>query len=230
VRKMKGKVRNFSPSFFSQGSGNMNTSTDWGAYVLGILWGTTSPIGGTGFWVRHKERWFTEVVRRCFGIRATPHKTYSATGDQYRLKIVRAADVSVINQLLTHHGWAKRQAEERPYPSGPINDRGFIRAWVELHACPDVAHIGRTRSPTARLRIYGNRLLIETINCTIAAATGLQPRTLQNTPNDITKALYYLGQSYKAVVDWLYEDVELAHPERKDAFWNVYRQSLRERS
>lgn len=34
--------------------GNLDTTTDAGAYVLGILWGTASASGGS-YWVRHRD-------------------------------------------------------------------------------------------------------------------------------------------------------------------------------
>ena len=40
----------------------LDTSTDTGAYILGILWGTMS-IGEKGFWIRHRDPWFVDSVR-----------------------------------------------------------------------------------------------------------------------------------------------------------------------
>jgi hypothetical protein len=117
------------------------------------------------------------------------------------LKITRSAEVAAIKTLLERHGWTPRKAPERPYPHGPLDDRGFVRAWVELHGSADIAHIGRKRGPAPRLRVYGNRVLMEDINRIIAAGTGLPLRAMQKTANETTVALYYYGKSFRTVVD-----------------------------
>lgn len=186
----------------------LNTATDAGAYVLGILWGTTSRVLG-GYWVRHQDRWYIEVIKKHLSISSSIHVVQSRTSHQFRLKIVRTSDVRTVESILKHHGWTARQAEERPYPSGEVHHKGFIRAWVELHGCADVWRTRKASYP--RLRIYGNHILLAHMNQVIAASTGVSVRKLQKTPNEITKALYYIGRSYKAVVSWLYEGAELEH-------------------
>lgn len=150
---------------------DLDTTTDAGAYILGVLWGTAT-VSGNCYWVRHRERLYIDIVREHLKITAEGHESYSYTGNQWRLKITRTADVLTIKTLLERHGWTPRQAPERPYPRGSINDRGFIRAWVELHSSADIASTGRKRTPTPRLRIYGNRLLLEEMNRVIAAGAG----------------------------------------------------------
>lgn len=159
--------------------------------------------------MRHRDRLYIDIVREHLGITAEGHESYSYTGDQWRLKITRAADILTVKSLLERHGWTPRQAPERPYPSGSINDRGFIRAWVELHSSADIARTGRKRAPAPRLRIYGNRFLLEEMNRIIAAGAGLSPRTLQKTSNETTVALYYTGKSFRAAINWLYTGAEL---------------------
>ncbi|WP_165859226.1 hypothetical protein [Desulfofundulus salinus] len=189
----------------------LDTTTDAGAYVLGILWGTAS-TSGEGYWVRHRDRWYVDVVREYLGVTAEGHESYSRTGNQWRLKITRAVDVAAVRNLLERHRWVPRKAPERPYPSGNIDDRGFVRAWVELHSSADVARTGRKRAPTPRLRVYGSRLLMEEVNLVITAGTGVSLRTLQKTENDTTAVLYYAGKSFRVVVDWLYAGAELYNP------------------
>lgn len=184
------------------------STTDLGAYILGILWGALS-ISDEGYWLRHRDRWYIDAVKQHLGIPARGHESHSNTGGQWRLKITRSADVAAIKTLLEHNGWTHRKALERPYPRGPLDDRGFVRAWVELHGSADVARTGRKREPTPRLRVYGNRLLMEKINHIITANTGLPMRALQKTTNETTVALYYYGKSFRAVVDWLYAGAEI---------------------
>ncbi|NHM25883.1 hypothetical protein G7K71_02420 [Desulfofundulus sp. TPOSR] len=191
----------------------LDTATDIGAYVLGVLWGTAS-TSGEGYWVRHRDSWYVNVVRKYLGVTAEGHESYSRTGNQWRLKITRAADVAAVRNLLERHGWAPRKAPERPYPCGNIDDRGFVRAWVELHSSADVARTGKKRMPTPRLRVYGSQPLLEEMNRVIAVGAGWLPRKLHliATVTGETWCLCYTGGSFRAVVDWLYAGAGLYNP------------------
>jgi hypothetical protein len=206
--------------------GVLDTTTDAGAYVLGLLWGTAS-TSGEGYWVRHRNRWYVDIVREHLGVTAEGHESYSRTGDQWRLKITRAVDVATVRNLLERHGWAPRKAPERPYPYGNIDDRGFVRAWVELHSSVDVTRTGRKRMPTPRLRVYGSRPLLEELNRVVAAGVGLPPRKLQRmaTGTGETWCLYYTGRSFRIVVDWLYAGTGVYNPVVWERFKEVFRQT-----
>ena len=199
----------------------LDTGTDAGAYVLGIIWGTAS-TSGEGYWVRHRDRWYVDVVREHLGITAEGHESYSRTGNQWRLKVTRAADVAAVRNLLEHHGWVPRKSRERPYPSGHLDDKGFVRAWVELHSSADVARTGRKRKPTPRLRVYGSQPLLDELNRVVTAGAGLPPRKLQRvaTGTGETWCLYYTGRSFRAVVEWLYAGAELYNPAVRERFEN----------
>ncbi|MGB9887751.1 MAG: hypothetical protein ACPLRW_12265 [Moorellales bacterium] len=153
--------------------GELDVSTDAGAYVLGVLWGTASAGSDRCFWVRHKDRWYPEVVKRWLGVTAGIHEISSRTGRQHRLKVSRAADVAALENIFARHGWSPRNAPRRPYPAGAVDDRGFIRAWVELHSSYDMATLGRKKVLVPRLRIYGNYELLEEISRVLAAACGV---------------------------------------------------------
>jgi hypothetical protein len=164
-----------------------------------------------------------DAVREYLGITADGHESYSHTGSQWRLKITRAADVVTIRNLLERHEWAPRKSRERPYPSGPLNDMGFVRAWLELHSSADVVRTGRKRMPTPRLRVYGSQPLMEELNRVVTAGMGLPPRKLQRvtTGTGETWCLYYFGGSFRAVVDWLYAGIELFNPTTRNRFEEV---------
>lgn len=188
--------------------------TDTGAYILGVLWGTMSEWED-GFWLRHRDRFFLSAVRDYMKIGTGIQVIASRSGPQYRIKIVRKKTVEEMCTLLHGYGWKPRNAAERTYPNGEINHRGFIRAWVELHATADIRQSKNrngTYSPQKRLRIYGNWLLLEDINRILCSETGLKPRRLQNTQNQITKALYFQGASITSVLEWLYEGAEIWNP------------------
>lgn len=189
--------------------------TDTGGYVLGVLWGTMGEWE-EGYWVRHRDRWYVETVKEQLKIDTGIQHVASRTQDQYRLKIVAARDVRTISNLLQARDWAPRNAQERPYPAGVINDRGFIRAWVELHSSTEIRFVWNKKKtmqyPQKRLRIYGNWALMEEVNSILSTATRLQPRTLQKTSNKITKALIFQGAPVDLVVSWLYDRAEIWNP------------------
>ena len=192
----------------------MDTTTDTGAYILGILWGSLS-VWEEGFWLRHRDRWYVDTVRDYLDITAAVQKVSSHTGSQYRLKIVRSEWVKEVSGLLEAHEWRPRNAQERSYPTGSLNDRGFCRAWVELHSSLDIRRAKKRNGsyyPQRRLRVYGNWALLEEMNYILCAGAGLQPRTLQNTANDITKALYFQGSAVAPVLSWLYSEAEIWNP------------------
>lgn len=196
----------------------IDTTTDTGGYILGLLWGSLS-LYENGFWFRHRDRWYVETVKSYFGITTVVQKVSSGTGPQYRLKIVRPKWVEPISSLLGSRDWQPRNAQERPYPSGNLSDRGFIRAWVEMHSSVDVIqarHRNGLYYPQKRLRIYGNWALLEEMNYILSAATGLRLRKLQPTENKITKGLYYHGYNVSVVSDWLYDGAEIWHPKSRE--------------
>lgn len=193
---------------------DIDTTTDTGGYLLGILWGSMS-VHAKEYWVSHRDPFFIQTIREHLHISA---EGYAPKADQMRLKISRKADIDTIEGLIIPHGWRRRTAAERPYPSGNVHHRGFIRAWVELHSTADFRSVRRRGRlyRQRRLIIYGNWSLLEEMNYIISSATGLIPRTLQHIKkNDITKALYYHASSVAIVVSWLYEGAELWNPASK---------------
>lgn len=192
---------------------------------MGILWGTATMAGGNSYWVRHHDRWYLDTVRERLAIGMNRQINYFPSEEKWCLKVTRGAEVATLNELLEQHGWKPRSVPERPYPAGPLNDRGFVRAWVELHASADVARPGRKRVPTPRLRIYGNWLLLEDINRVISIGTGLGPRKPQKTPKETTVGLYYTGKSFCSVVEWLYASADLYNPAARKKFEEVIRRA-----
>lgn len=196
----------------------MDCRTDKGAYILGVLWGTMAEWE-EGFWLRHRDPFFADAVRDYLKIAACVQTVASRTGPQCRLKITRRKTVEEICALLHHHGWQPRNAPERVYPEGDICDRGFIRAWVELHGRADIRRARNrngTYSPQKRMRIYGNRCLLEEINRILCSEAGLPLRRLQNTQNEITKCMYFQGAAADPVLAWLYKNAEIYNPAARE--------------
>ena len=196
---------------------HFDLSTDAGAYVLGILWGTMS-ISNEGFLVRHRDMWYLDAVRSYLQLSQSVHVVEELTGEQFRLKIANRKNVNKLVSILEKYGWTPRKAETRYYPFGDIADRGFIRAWVELHSSADVRmakHRNGNYYPQKRVRIYGNQHLLEDINLIISRGIGQRPRRLQKTTNAFTKGLYFQGRNVAPVVGWLYAGAEMWNPTAK---------------
>lgn len=191
---------------------DINTTTEAGAYALGVLWAICSPnCTDKGYWIRHKDRWYLEFLREYLQLTAGIQESRYQETVQYRLKIIRGADATTIENVLDKHGWQPRNSPIRSYPSGAVDDRTFVRAWAELHSSTDIVR-SRKKYPTPRLRIYGNWLLLDEINRVITAGAGVPLRRLQDASNDTTKILCYVGSSCKSVADWLYKNATIYHP------------------
>ena len=199
------------------------TPTDTGGYILGVFWATGTTFtdkGHRGWWIRHRERWYVTAVRRYLGLGRSGHISHSSTGKQYRLKISREGLAERITESLTSLGWTGRQAEERVYPEGDICDRAFCRAWIEIHSTMDIIHPKRC-GPTPRLRVYGNYILMETMNLIIARETGLIVRKPIKTSNDITVGLYFIGSSCHRLLDWIYDDAEIWNKNKRKVWEEI---------
>ena len=198
---------------------HFDAQTEADAYALGLLWGTAGFPDAQTLLIRHRDRALIILLRDLLDVPGSITTGSTPLGLQTRLKISRTTTVRSLRQWLTDQGWTPRQAVVRPYPTGSLDDRAFIRAWVELHAVTDQARSGRRRQLRPRLRIYGNQVLLATMNTQISLATGLPQRTMQKTTNVSTRALYYTGQSAQTVLRWLYQDATVLHLPAQTRLW-----------
>ena len=184
----------------------LDPGTDDGAYVLGILWGLLS-VAEDGYWVGHEDKWYIDTVQEHLGVEG--FASYSSSGGQWTLRINRPADVISLRQILDVQAWTPGNAMERPYPDGPLDDRGFIRAWFELHSKVDMVRTGRERKQTPRLRVTGEKNLLYDLKGVLSLWTGA-PGRLQKTSAD-TQILYYHGSVFLGLLDWLYDGAALSN-------------------
>lgn len=149
--------------------------------ILGILWA----IGGDNgecFYLRCRHREFIEEVRNFFKVDAQIISGKSRTGEQYKLKITGDVRQAILAEL-SSRGWSSRMADVREYPSGDIDHKEFIRAWVQLHSY----YYARKN----HLRIYGNHHLMIVMNDIISRLTGVGVKTPQKLHNEKTYGLCY---------------------------------------
>ena len=160
-------------------------------YVLGILWSIGSPIEDRYpyFMLRHRDRYFLDVVREALNVSTSIFVGESLTAPQYKLKLFKF-DLS----RLTQYGWQTRLSEQRSYPDIPEHVH-FIRAYIELHSSVDTLTIRqRCKERTSpRLRIYGNRYFLEHLTEVLSSQVGISPKRVQKATNlsEFSGILYY---------------------------------------
>ena len=151
-------------------------------YILGILWGIGRYVNEERypyFLLRHRERYFLDVVRSVLNVPGEVFQGASRTAPQYRLKIFHF-DVSKLESL----GWQPRIGEQRNYPA-TVKHRGFLRAYIEIHSTIDALIMRRREKARVapRLRIYGNRNFLEDVTKVLANETGVGIKRVQKATN-----------------------------------------------
>ena len=109
---------------------SIRPATIWGHIWL-VFFGGRCPCQ-EGYLVTHRDPFFIDIIRDHLNLSAKGFRARGGT--QLRLKISSIRDIETVENMILPHGWKPRKKKERPYPSGSIDDRGFVRAWVELHS------------------------------------------------------------------------------------------------
>lgn len=157
------------------------------SYTLGILW-AYGRDDGDRFILRCKHLEILHHLQLILGTDYVITQRRSRTNIQYVLRIRGDIRHKMLN-ILAAQGWAPRNADIREYPSDISDHFGFIRAWIQYHSSIDISSLG-----SQRVRIYGNKVLLEVMNDIISKLTGLPLLTPQRVTSK-TYALYYQGQS-----------------------------------
>lgn len=175
--------------------------TELSNYHLGILWSIgTYNQDEQSFTIRHKNKYFLEQLQPYFDSSIYPQK--ARTGTQYVLKTC-LIDIEQLQNL----GWTERNANQRDLPI--LEDyRDFLRAYIELHSSLDYC-TGYKRKPRnekyyrLRLRIYGNKILIQSINRMLNKFVGVGSKKEQSTSNDKTFYIAYTSfEEIQSIYDW----------------------------
>jgi hypothetical protein len=151
-------------------------------YHLGLIW-SIGTFQENRFIFRHKDRYFLEQIQQY--VNNSIYKQQSRTGDQYVLK----TKDFYMNQLI-EYGWTERNADERNVPILP-DYKDFLRAYMELHSTLSYQtsydkRNGNKKYYRLRIRIFGNKILLESINKILTDTIHISLKTLQKTNNDKT--------------------------------------------
>ncbi|TQI68576.1 hypothetical protein LY85_3316 [Clostridium sp. KNHs216] len=155
-------------------------------YLLGILWGCCTPHHNR-LLCRHKDKYYPDYVASQLG--GHVRTQMSRTGIQYTVNI------PIEFEELYKFGWTLRNNDVRVYPKTD-DDKGFCSAWIELHHSAD---LGRRKDGTRhpRLRIYGNYVLMESIESKISIIANVGQKSILRLHNEKSAEIYY--QSYNEI-------------------------------
>lgn len=176
-------------------------------YILGILWAIGTFTEGEGtryFFLRHKDRYFLDVVKAGLGVTAAIHTVTEKGRVQYRLKVHGYDILREMERL----GWQPRWSEQRGYPS-IAEHRDFVRVYLEIHAAVDTIIIRKKSRPpheNPRLRIYGNNVFLAELTEVLVAQVETGVKKVQKT-TDIAPTsgiLYYQSTAeLESIYAWL---------------------------
>ena len=171
------------------------------SYTLGIVWSIGS-YQEDRFIFRHKDKYFLEQIQKY-----CDNSTYSQTTGKGKLQyVLKTAAFSPED----FPGWIDRNAEQRNLPA--LDDyKDFLRAYFELHAClgycTAYSNYGRKNQHKyykLRLRIYGNYILIMSINKILLEQCGAKLKSMQYSDNNKTACLSYTSlDEIISITDWL---------------------------
>lgn len=154
-------------------------------YILGIIFSIGSVQEGRLVF-RHKHRYFLEQVQALCKNQIYEQK--SRTGIQYVLK-TSYFDIENLRAM----GWSGRNSSVRHLPM--LKDyRDFLRAYIEIHSTLDYSTRHKNRGEkykALRLRIYGNKEMVEDITNTLNTYAGVGLKSPQVLPNNKTAYVAY---------------------------------------
>lgn len=159
-------------------------------YQLGIIWSIGSYIASEQKFVfRHKNKYFLNQIQPL-----TNHQIYSQTVKDETQYVLKTPALNI--QYLKKQNWATRNSDIRNIPILSIY-KDFLRAYLEIHSGLDYCTSYSNKKAykykyyRLRLRIYGNKSLINALNIIINQEIKIPIKTPQSTHNNKTTILYY---------------------------------------
>jgi len=178
-------------------------------YQLGIIYSIGSIVDYR--WVfRHCDRYFLEQINFCNSIYKQIVKRNNRNKDnnnnnnnniQYVLKMPE----EVID--LSEYNWTNRNSNQRDIPilNSENEYKDFMRAYIEIHGRLDwrsvISH-GKIYKGL-RLRIYGNRIMMESVSKLLNEYIGVGIKKVSMAVNEKTGILYYQGKKeIRMICEW----------------------------
>ena len=174
-------------------------------YELGILWGIGNWCESDGIFVlRHRNKYFLKQIKKYTD--SIIYEQESRTGVQHVLKIFNFDINSLVNL-----GWSERNSEVRVMPV--LDDyKDFLRVYIELHGCLDYSLRYKKKDKSVkykglRLRIYGNKGIVEDINRILSEKCGVGVKTIQGVKSN-NKTFYVAYASFveiDRIYNWIFD-------------------------
>ena len=157
-------------------------------YQLGIIWGVGN-YNGSEMFFRSRHRYFLEQLEPLTDSDVFSHIVKDKK--QYKLKTA-LFDIEELKNL----GWTERNADVRDIPV--LDDaeyKDFVRAYMELHSTLMYRTVrnrkGKKTHKVLRFRIYGNELLIRSINQIFYEFADVPKKNLGMSKNGKTATMSY---------------------------------------
>jgi hypothetical protein len=170
-------------------------------YTLGIIWSIGS-FQDNRFIFRHRNKYFLEQIQKYCNNNI--YVQQGRTDIQYVLKTTSFTPSDF-------EGWTERNSEQRNIPI--LDDyKDFLRVYFEIHSCLDYctaySNYGRKNQKKyykLRLRIYGNYILIQSINNILKQECKVNNKKVQHVNiNDKTTYLQYtFSKELTIIFNWL---------------------------
>ena len=169
-------------------------------YTLGIIWSIGS-FQDNRFVFRYSDRYFLEQIQKYCN-----NSIYEQVGTSDKTQYVLKTASITPDDL---PGWTERNSERRDIPM--LDDyKDFMRAYFEIHSCLDYCTTYNNFSKNKekyyrlRLRVYGNYILIQSVNNILAEQCRVKPKSIQYVHNNKTAYVQYTAlDEITAIFNWL---------------------------
>jgi len=169
------------------------------SYTLGIIWSIGS-FQDNRFVFRHQDKYFLEQIQKYCN-----NNIYKQVGTSGKIQYVLKT-ISITPSDLP--GWTERNSGQRDVPILD-NYKDFLRAYFEIHSCLGYCTAYRFKRKKEkyykiRLRVYGNYVLIHSINNILSEECKVQSKSVQYVYNEKTAYIQFTAlNEITAIYDWL---------------------------
>lgn len=164
-------------------------------YQLGIIFsiGRYEPTENK-FIIRHKDKHYIETISS-----STTYNLYQQIYKNQKQYVIKLPNYKPDN-------WNSRNSEERSIPI--LSDyKDFLRAYMEIHSTLDYStrHNRKSKYKALRLRIYGNKIIIQSINNLLFQNIQVTLKSVQILSNNKTAYISYTSfDEILKIYDYIY--------------------------
>ena len=188
-------------------------------YQLGILYsvGTYLPSENR-FVIRHKDKHYIDILTPVF--KTNPYTQNSRTQIQYVLKSSTSQNLNPYDNTNNLSNWSSYNSEIKTIQI--LSDyKDFLRAYIEIHSTLDYSTRYKNKKEkykALRLRIYGNKIFLESINNILHDYAYATIKSIQILSNNKTAILQYT--SYTEILS-IYDYIQ-GEPYNKELWNNIF--------